>query len=131
MCRLRTLNWREYPRMAWCLSSFSCFCFCSLSGSVLIRVSRSLFIVTLACFVLRNPRIHLYWYILRFMSYDFVRLYDVFPLRLFYDYDELWLFWINDEVTSWTFVIICWFIIKYSKWGLRVLYNAIKDIARV
>jgi hypothetical protein len=129
-CRLRTLDRREYQRMAWCLSSFSCFCFYSLSGSVLIRVSENLFIFTLDCFVLRNPRVHLYWCIMRFMSYDFVRLYDSFPLRLYYDYDELWLFWINDEVTPWTFVIICWFIIKYSKWGLRVLDNAIKEIAR-
>jgi len=30
--------------------------------------------------------------------------------------------WINDEVTPWTFAIICWFIIKNCIWGLGVLH---------
>jgi hypothetical protein len=90
-------------------SSFPCFCHGVLVVVLWLGCLGVYLYLHLDCYVLRNHRVNLYWCIMRIMSYDFRRLYDVFLLRLFYDYNDLWLFWINDEVTFWIFVIICWF----------------------
>jgi hypothetical protein len=96
------------PRMAWCLSSFFAFAFWSLSGWALIRVFESLFIFYLVLdLFFEEPKSSHRWCILRCCDDDFF-CYFMNSLRLFYDYDDLWLFWIIDGVTSWTFVIICW-----------------------
>jgi len=52
---------------------------------------------------------------------DFMLFYVEILMQLFMIYDGLWLFWINDEVTPWTYVKFVEWLFKYCMCGLRVL----------
>jgi len=86
-------------RLAWCLSSLSAFAFWSLSG-------RALYIfyhVLDSCF--EKPLSPHSWCILRCWDDDFMLFYFMNLLRLFYDYDDLWLIWIFDGLASQNIVL--------------------------
>jgi hypothetical protein len=74
--------------------------------------------------LLRNPDVS-WWCILRCWDDSFMPFY--FPLRLFYVYEkELCMILDYWRCSTLNLVFICWFIIKYCMWGLRVLQVGIR-----
>jgi len=87
------------------------FLFWSLNGWALIRVFwESIYIFSCHGFMFWETH-EFSWCILRCWDDDSMSFYFMNPLQLFYDYDDIMIIWINDGVTPWTFVIICWCII--------------------
>jgi hypothetical protein len=79
-------------------------------------------------YLLRKPSC-VWWYILRCWDVGVMLFYFMNPLRLLYNYEnELGMYLDYWRSNILNLVFICWIIIKYCMWGLRVLHQPLKRV---